>query len=652
MHHTARIAVLAVGLAAGTSPCAAADGAPPAVPALRHLGTHETALFDRSASEVAAFHAPSRRLWVVNGAAGVDVLDISDPARPAKVASHPAKNPTSVAIHGDLVAIATPGEGGAPGTIAFRAAGDGRELGSVTVGHGPDMCTFTPDGGALVVANEGEPSDTADEDGSVSIVDLRAGLAAATVRTAGFGGFEDRRAALVAQGVHLPVPGATVARQLEPEYVAISPDGRFAFVAIQEANALAVVDLAEARVAELHGLGLKDFAACGLDPSDRDGVRIRPEPILGLRQPDTVVCWTDGGRTLLAISEEGEMREDEATKEVRRVADLELDPARFPDAAIKGEDRLGRLEVSAPACDADGDGKAERIVAFGGRGVSIWEWSPGSLREAWNSGSQVERAVAARGTGHNNDGRRFRSEDRRSNSKGPEPEGLATAVVDGRRLLAAGLERPGGVMLWDATDPASPRELGCFGRFDPSVDPATDLARAGDIAPEGLVIIPADAAPGGKALLVTCNEVSGTTSVWAIEPGPPTAVTAPVRTVALKAVPGAMQYDLKEIRAKPGEELEITLENGDTMQHNLLIVAPGKMAEVGVAADRMGETPEGKACQFVPRSPAVLAVMGLVDPGKTGTLRFTVPDKPGTYNYVCTYPGHWRMMNGKLRVAP
>jgi azurin len=66
----------------------------------------------------------------------------------------------------------------------------------------------------------------------------------------------------------------------------------------------------------------------------------------------------------------------------------------------------------------------------------------------------------------------------------------------------------------------------------------------------------------------------------------------------------------------------------------------------------MGETPEGRACQFVPKSPAVLAVMGLVDPGKTGTLRFTVPYKPGTYGYVCTYPGHWRMMNGKLRVAP
>lgn len=124
-----------------------------------------------------------------------------------------------------------------------------------------------------------------------------------------------------------------------------------------------------------------------------------------------------------------------------------------------------------------------------------------------------------------------------------------------------------------------------------------------------------------------------------------------VRTVALKAIPGAMQYDVKEVKAKPGEVLEFTLENTDTIQHNLLIVLPGKMSEVGVAADKMGETAAGKARQFVPDMPSVLAVMGLIDPGKSGRLFFRVPEKPGTYQYVCTYPGHWRMMNGKLKVA-
>jgi azurin len=125
-----------------------------------------------------------------------------------------------------------------------------------------------------------------------------------------------------------------------------------------------------------------------------------------------------------------------------------------------------------------------------------------------------------------------------------------------------------------------------------------------------------------------------------------------VRQIAIGTIPGAMQYDIKEMKATPREILEITLKNTDTMQHNLLITMPGKMSEVGVAADKMGDTPEGKACQFVPDMPSVLAVMGLIDPGKSGSLFYVVPQKPGTYQYVCTFPGHWRMMNGKLKVAP
>jgi uncharacterized cupredoxin-like copper-binding protein len=123
-----------------------------------------------------------------------------------------------------------------------------------------------------------------------------------------------------------------------------------------------------------------------------------------------------------------------------------------------------------------------------------------------------------------------------------------------------------------------------------------------------------------------------------------------VRVIALKAVPGAMQYDVKEVKAKAGEILDFSFENTDTIQHNLLVVAPGKMSEVGVAADKMGETAEGKAAQFVPDLPSVIAVMGLVDPQKSGHLYMAAPQKPGTYQYVCTYPGHWRMMNGKLKV--
>lgn len=123
-----------------------------------------------------------------------------------------------------------------------------------------------------------------------------------------------------------------------------------------------------------------------------------------------------------------------------------------------------------------------------------------------------------------------------------------------------------------------------------------------------------------------------------------------IRTVDIKTIPGAMKYDITEVKAKPGEALEFVLENPDSMQHNLLLVMPGKLAEAGVAGDKMGETAAGKARHFVPDAPYVLEVMGLVDPGKTGRLFFFAPAKPGTYPYVCTYPAHWRNMNGKLKV--
>ena len=502
--------------------------APVAAPAfhLRRLGTHAAGAFDRSASEIAALHAPTRRLWVVNGAAGIDVLDIADPGSPRKVATHAMPAPTSVAIHGDLVAVAVPSTDASPGTVRFLDL-DGRTIADVPVGHGPDMCVFTPDGSALVVANEGEPVGEADPEGSVSIIDLHAGPARATVRTADFRAFESDRARLLAEGAHLPVPGASVGQQSEPEYVAVSADGTRATVSLQESNALAVIDLQEAKVLSMHGLGLKDFAASGLDASDADrAIDIRPWPVLGLRQPDTVVTWEAGGATWLATSNEGEARETKAFDEAVRVQDLPLDPAAFPAQAgdpragrdsIAEPGNLGRLQVSRPASDRDGDGKAERLVAFGGRGITVWKIVDGRPVEAWDSGDFVERTVAGRmPDAHNGDGKKRGSKDARSTSKGPEVEGLALGMVGDSRLLFAGLERSGGIMAWDVTNPATPEFLDYVNAWDPNAPPAS----AGDVAPEGLLFVPAGSSPSGRPLVVACNEVSGTTTIWEVRDGP------------------------------------------------------------------------------------------------------------------------------------
>jgi uncharacterized cupredoxin-like copper-binding protein len=118
----------------------------------------------------------------------------------------------------------------------------------------------------------------------------------------------------------------------------------------------------------------------------------------------------------------------------------------------------------------------------------------------------------------------------------------------------------------------------------------------------------------------------------------------------LKCVPGLMAWDPKEFMVAPNTLVRLRMENPDSMQHNLLVVAPGALSEIGVAAEKMGEGLEGKKRQFVPDNPRVLFVMGLVAPSQSVELWFFTPAKPGTYVLVCTYPGHYRMMNAKLKV--
>ncbi len=128
------------------------------------------------------------------------------------------------------------------------------------------------------------------------------------------------------------------------------------------------------------------------------------------------------------------------------------------------------------------------------------------------------------------------------------------------------------------------------------------------------------------------------------------AAFAPV-SVDISTIPSRMAYDKKEFKVAPGQVVKINFHNPDALEHNLLIVAPGALAEIGVAGDRMGKTPDGRLKEFVPDSPKVLAVMGLVAAGASREFWFIAPSVAGTYPYVCTYPEHWRMMNGKLRVV-
>jgi azurin len=131
---------------------------------------------------------------------------------------------------------------------------------------------------------------------------------------------------------------------------------------------------------------------------------------------------------------------------------------------------------------------------------------------------------------------------------------------------------------------------------------------------------------------------------------PPVAAAAPDAVIRLGVIPGQMKFDQNELTVNAGQLVEIVFTNTDQMQHNVLLGAPGSLEAIGTAADRLSATPDGLAQQYIPDMPQVLASTKLVDPGQTVTLQFRAPTQAGQYPYVCTFPAHWRIMNGVLNV--
>ena len=219
-----------------------------------------TGVFDGPAAEISAFDASSNRLFIVNGSAEtVEVYDVSNPSNPQPLSALAVGGaPNSVAAHNGLIAVAVQADPATdPGSVKFFNA-NGDMVGDVTVGVLPDMVAFTPDGSKALVANEGEPNDdyTVDPEGTVSIIDT----ATFQVMTADFAAFNDKVAMLRNRGVRIFGPGASVAQDLEPEYIAVTPDGSTAAVTLQENNAVAIVDIATATVVDIIALGFKDYS--------------------------------------------------------------------------------------------------------------------------------------------------------------------------------------------------------------------------------------------------------------------------------------------------------------------------------------------------------------------------------------------------------
>jgi len=469
-------------------------------------------------AEISAFDSASDRMFTTSSA-GLQVVNLANPSAPALVATvdftalgFATTDITSVAVKNGIVAVALPAaDKTQPGQVVFLKASDHTLLGSVEVGALPDMLIFTPDGTKILVANEGElDANGGDAPGSVSIIDISAGVAAATVQTATFDNFNGQEDVLRAEGVRI-FAGKSVSMDVEPEYISISPDGTKAMVTLQEANALAILDIATGTFTDIVPLGLKDWTGLKLDVSDRDGAGgtasvnlVSDSHLFGMYMPDAISSYTVGGQAYYVMANEGDDRDDFLMPdETIRVSSsqYDLDDALFPDeAALKSQAELGRQTVSnSPGLrgDTDGDGDIDQILTYGARSFSIVD-SEGN--RVFDSADVIERMIIEQ----------FPAlfDDSRSDNKGPEPEGITIGTVGGQTYAFVGLERSNVTLAFDITDPANVTYTGA-------------AYNAGDLSPEGLLFIPAADSPSGKDLLVVSNEVSNTVTVFEVGAPPP-----------------------------------------------------------------------------------------------------------------------------------
>lgn len=469
--------------------------------------------------------------------------------------------PTSVAVAGDWMAVAVPAADKATnGLVLFYNGLDTSSptfVKAVEVGNLPDMVTFTPDASKVLTANEGEPSGdyNIDPEGSISVITMVDGIPSDTAINVSFSDYNGKQAELETQGMHFPNPSGrtingtlintTVAQDLEPEY--ITTTNEVAYVTLQENNGLAIVDLTDNSV-KVIGLGFKDWSDYQLDGMEDGTVSFgQYNDLYGMYMPDTIASYQWKDANFLVTANEGDAREyffdtlnadgdqDEDLCTAAGGQDFDQDDgclsyteetqARRLDYAagsnldtIAGDDPedfdftaypLGRLTVTNELGDSDNDGEYETLYAYGARSFTIWD-NNGLV--VFDSGDDFERITASiHGNAFNNNNDENEG-DSRSANKGPEPEALTVGQVGDKTYAFIGMERLGGIFVYDVTNPYDAKFV------DYVIN--RDLTEGGDIigdsAPEGMAFVDANNSPTGTALLIIGNEVSGTVSVWQI----------------------------------------------------------------------------------------------------------------------------------------
>ncbi len=501
-------------------------------------------------SEIAAFHASSKRIFATNGVKNaIDIFDISDVANPKKVGSvslTPYGNDvTSVAAGRDVVVAVVPvtetfSASGVPTTsngkmVVFDT--NGKVLSSPDIlGVLPDSVTFAPNGTTALVAIEAQPvcakdnlataekenldyTKASDPVGGVSVVDL-SNPAAPVIRFAGFDQFTVEQ--MRAKGIALSSVVNNVSKDFEPEFVTAT-DNNYAYVTIQEANAIGKLNIKSATFEEITRAFESRVDKVARDTSDKDsGAGPRTyRNVVGASQPDAIAGFQWGAGHYFLTANEGDAREYTCLNDDLRAAALKVDTRRFPEwSTWLGTAALGRAKINPNIGDVDGDGDIDTIHLRGSNSMTMYR----NGLVIWDSGSLLDQIqTQAFGVANINGSHSYSSDKStmnyvgqdRSDDKGAEPEGVALGMVGDRRIAILGLERMTALAIFDITQPRMPVFQEWLQMLPTKATPAKDVKYW---SPEGIVFVPADKSPSGKALIITSYELSGSLSIHEIEP--------------------------------------------------------------------------------------------------------------------------------------
>ena len=490
---------------------------------LNYIGSFDPSGNNTSTCEIVAHDPLSQRLFATSAIANfLDIINFSNPAAPSLITSismAPYGGITSVAVKNGIVAVASPNaDETLDGKVVFFDT-NGVFLKQVTVGALPDMITFTPDGTKVLTANEGQPNNnyTIDPEGSVSIIDISGGIANVTqanVTTLLFTQFNAQEATLIASGVRKLKLTSTLSQDFEPEYITVSADSQKAWVTLQENNAIAEINLTNNTYTSVWALGTKDMSlpGNGFDASDNNNeVLIANWPVKAFYIPDAMASYTVGGVTYLVTANEGDEKEYSGFEERVAVgaAAYQLDATVFPNAEmLKQSHNLGRFRATNLNGNLDADPQFEEINCVGARSFSIFNTATQQI--VFDSGDDFERYTAANYPTIFNADHGSNTPKVRSRAKGPEPEGVTVATIADQTFAFIGLERIGGVMVYNVTNPNNPT-------FVDYKNTRSTSAYAGDHGAEGIIYIEPTDSPTGTGYVLVSNEISGTITIFEVD---------------------------------------------------------------------------------------------------------------------------------------